>query len=226
MKTIFMMSAVAAVALASSAAFAQSGPAPITVRPPEGRVWQTCLDRSEDLRWPWIDGADSVRVVFASLCTGRRRTVSVGKTEGELYGTSSWPTLAEGEEHLYDVTLTYLSGAEVLESHAARVALIPGVKGGEGAVVRDVDSRAWGKSRVEHPMFAYDAAWSTGVVTQVSLVRQAGVDAVSETTLDGLSGYDVALAVPSASLSLLFDGEEALSALVRYAPIGTTIIVR
>lgn len=226
MKTMFKMSAVVAFAFAFAAAFAQSGPAPITVRPPEGRVWQTCLDRSEDLRWPWIDGADSARVVFASLCTGRRRTVSVGKTEGELYGSSSWPTLAKGEEHLYDVTLTYLSGAEVLESHTALVALIPGVKGGEGAVVRDVDSRAWGKSRVEHPMFAYDAAWSTGVVTQVSLARQAGVDAVSETALGGLSGYDVALAVPPASLSLLFDGEEALSALVRYAPIGTTIIVR
>jgi hypothetical protein len=75
-------------------------------------------------------------------------------------------------------------------------------------------------------MFAYDAAWSTGVVTQVSLARQVGVDAALETTLGGLSGYDVALVVPPASLSLLFDGEEALSALVRYAPVGTTIIVR
>ena len=222
MKKVFVASVFFAsifVAVASASA--------ITVRSmADQRIWQTRLNAADPLRWPWIAGADSATVSFSSLCDGRVQSVTVEKQLGDICGTCGWPSVASGEERLYDLTLSYRSGEDVIETHTARVALLPGVNGGSGATVRDSSSPEWGAVKVKNPMFAYDAAWVDGDVSAASIVRQAEGGSPVETGLSGTSGYDVVSAISSPSLSLLFDGVTIYSGLCNYMPYGMIMFVR
>ena len=215
--SVFFASIFAAVASASA----------MTVRSKtDQRIWQTRLNAAEPLRWPWIAGADSATVLFSSLCDGRARTVTVEKQPGDTWGTCGWPSVPCGEERLYDLTLFYRSGEDVIETHTARVALLPGVNGGSGATVRDSSSSEWGSVNVKNPMFAYDAAWVDGDVSAASIVRQTEGGAPVETGLSGTSGYDVVSAISGPSLSLLFDGVSVYSGICNYMPYGMIMFFR
>ena len=216
MKMYFMVAFCAAALLVSGGAGA------MTVRPPEGRIWQTCMNPAEDLKWPWAEGADSARVVFGLLCDGRSKTVVVARQEGAAYGTCAWPASRDGGERLYDITLTQLSGESVIETQTARVAILPGVGGVGSATVRDPSLPGWGDTQVKNPMFAYDAAWKTGEVSAVSMSVNGG----AATTLSGASGYDVLPAVSSPTVSLLFDGIVEYEARCRYIARGSVVVIR
>ena len=209
-------------ALCAAALLASEEVGAITVRPPEGRIWQTCMNPSEDLKWPWAEGASSARVVFDLLCDGKSKTVVVNRQAGASYGTCAWPANRNGGERLYDITLTQLSGESVLETQTARVAMLPGVGGVGSATVRDPSLPGWGDARVRNPMFAYDAAWSTGEVAAVSM----SVDGGAASPLSGEGGYDVLPAASSPAVSLLFDGVVEYGATCRYLPYGSVFVIR
>lgn len=210
------------VALCAAALLASEEVGAITVRPPEGRIWQTCMNPSEDLKWPWAEGATSAQVVFDLLCDGKSKTVVVARQGGAAYGTCAWPAIRHGGERLYDITLTQLSGESVLGTQTARVAMLPGVGGVGGATVRDPSLAGWGDTRVKNPMFAYDAAWSDGEVAAVSV----SVNGEAASPLSGASGYDVVSAASSPAVSLLFDGIVEYEAACRYLPYGSVVVVR
>ena len=200
----------------------------ITVRPmSDQRIWQTCMKPSEDLKWPWAEGSSSAQLVFNSLCNGKSKTIVVARQGNAAYGTCAWPTNRGGGEKLYDITLTQLSGESIIETQTARVAMLPGVDGIGRATVRDPSLPGWRDSREKNPMFAYDAAWSDGEVSAVSISSKVGSAAAVETPLDGASGYSVfsAASTPSPTVSLLFDGDAEYEAACRYIPYGLLFLV-
>ena len=231
MKTGFGRCARAVVAVAAivflSRAEADSAAPAITLRPAEGRVWQTCLKPSEPIRWPWIDGATSVRLTVESLCDGKTHVDTIEREDASLYGTYVWPELPEGSERLYDLTLEYLNGNEVLSAETARVALLPGVAGG-AFTIQNPNSTKWQKVKIEHPMFAYDAGWSEDEVEAISLRQSVGGATATTRDLAGRSGYDVADASEGSTtaLSLLYDGVEAFTGACRYVGQGMLLLFR
>lgn len=207
---------------------AAEGPAPaITLRPAEGRVWQTCFDPSRPLKWPWVDGSDSARLTILSLCDSKTTTTVVARQDDELYGSLAWPVASDGGERLYDLTLEYLDGETALSTESARVALVPGAAGGAFTLM-DPNSAKWQKTKVEHPMFAYDTDWTEDEVSVVSLQQSVGGAAATTRDLDGTSGYDVADTSGGSvtALSLLYDGVEAFAGACRYVGGGLLLIFR
>lgn len=231
MKTCFGRCARAVVAALSvvflSRAEADSAAPAITLRPAAGRVWQTCLKPSEPIKWPWIDGATAARLTVESLCDGKSSVITVEREDASLYGTSVWPERPEESERLYDLTLEYMDGNEVLSTETARVALLPGAAGG-AFTIQNPNSTRWQKVKVEHPMFAYDADWAEDEVETVSLGQSVGGAAAETRDLDGTSGYDVADTSGSltTALSLLYDGVEAFTGACRYVGGGLLLLFR
>jgi len=231
MKTRFGRGAQAVVAVAAlaflSTAEADTTAPSITLRPAEGRVWQTCLKPSEPIKWPWIDGATSARLSVTSLCDGKVSAYDVARASGAIYGTQALPSQPDGSERLYDLTLEQTDGTSVLATDTARVAVIPGVSGGS-FMLRPTSGKAWLKADTEHPMFAYDTDWTTNAVATVSLEQSVGGAAATTRDLDGTSGYDVAdtSAGSVTALSLLYDGVAAFTGACKYAGQGLLLIFR
>lgn len=232
MKTGFGRCARAVVAALSvvflSRAEADSAAPAITLRPAEGRVWQTCLKPSEPIRWPWIDGATSARLTVASLCDGKTRVYTVERTGTDLHGAQALPpNRRAGSERLFDLTLEYLDGENVMATETARIAVLPGVDGGKIGL-RDPESADWPESLYKHPMFAYDADWTEGDVAAVSLQQSVGGAAATTRDLDGTSGYDVVDTADGSTtaLSLLYDGVEAFTGACRYVGQGMLLLFR
>ena len=232
MKTGFGRCARAVVAALSvvflSRAEADSAAPAITLRPAEGRIWQTCLKPSEPIRWPWIDGATAARLTVESLCDGKTRVHTVERTGADLYGTKALPpNRRAGSERLFDLTLEYLDGENVVATETARVAVLPGVDGGKIGL-RDSGSADWSMSPYKHPMFAYDADWTEDEVETISLQQSVGGATATTRDLDGSSGYDVADASDGSTtaLSLLYDGVEAFTGACRYVGQGMLLLFR
>lgn len=211
-----------------SRAEAASAASAITLRPAAGRVWQTCLQPSKPIKWPWIDGATAARLTVNSPCEGKAYAYAVVRADGDRYGMQALPAnRCPGSERLFDLVLEYLNGETVLATETARVAVIPGVAGGT-IDLRDPAASSWADSPYRHPMFAYDASWADAGDAAVSLRQSIGGAGATVRDLDGTSGYDVADAPGGATteLSLLHDGVEAFAGVCRHVGRGVLLIFR
>ncbi len=219
--------AVLSVAFWSRAEAGSAAPA-ITLRPAEGHVWQTCLNPSEPVRWPWVDGSTAARLTINSLCNGKASVYTVVRADGDRHGAQALPeNRRPGSERLFDLVLEYLNCETVLATETARVAVLPGVAGGT-IDLRDPAASDWANSPYRHPMFAYDADWAEGEASVISLRRSVGSAEAAVRDLDGASGYDVVDAANDATtiLSLLRDGVAAFTGVCKYVRCGLVVLVR
>ena len=219
MKNLVLILILAVVATASSAAEV------VMVRPEsEGRIWQTVLDPSKPIEWPWVLGSDSARLTITSHWDEAVSTVVVEKEDGDLYGTYQMPGAPEGEERLYSVGLEYLSEDRVIGREYARLAYIPGVQGG-GVTVLTPESRKWKKTKAQSVLLAYDRAWHSNSVDAVSATLSISPD--TEIVLSGTSGYEpFRPSTEGNALTLSFDGAPFWTANLWLANLGTLLLVR
>ena len=198
---------------------------PVMVRPAaEGRIWQTVLDPSKPIEWPWVLGSDSARLTITSHWDEAVSTVVVEKEDGDLYGAYSMPGAPEGEERLYSVGLEYLSGDKVIGREYARLAYIPGVQGG-GVTVLDPESKKWKKTKAQSVLLAYDRAWHSNSVDAVSATLSISPD--TEIVLNGTSGYvPFRPTAEGNTLTLSFDGEPFWTANLWSANLGMLLLIR
>lgn len=198
-----------------------------------GRVWQTNLKPSEPLSWPWAVLAGSARLTITNHCAGTVSVETVTRTADDLFGSYLLVVPASPEEQLYSIGLEQYcnygeSDQKLLDSAHARVAYIPGVNGA-GTTVRANTASAMKKSE-PIAVFAYDAAWrlSTATATVARVTWMPTTQAGGDRTLPGTGGYDV-LSVSGldlTALELAFDGIDAWSGSIRYAPGGTVLTYR
>lgn len=208
---------------------AASAPAGIIVRSPENaRVWQTVLDPSEPLSWPWTAGATEATLSISNELTGVVSAKTVQRQEGSARGEYAMPVSSLSDDMLFTVDLVQTVGERVFSSDRARLAYTPGSGGGTVTVLAMHD-RAWKKSS---PLaaFAYDAAWwPVGAsAADASLEWRMPGAATVTNALGGASGWGtVAVGEGFAvSLSLLFDGEVfATGEVCRLVP-GIILFVR
>ena len=199
----------------------------LTVRPAGGRIWQTHLTPSEEILWPWSDGADSARLAITNLRTSAGSRVDFERSDAENYGSYK---IAAGDgtaEELYFLALEQYAGEKLLSRFEARVAVIPGVEGG-GITVRSRRPSAQ-RAMTGGNVFAYDAQWAASYgVTELSLQwnNLKGLSGIID--LEGLSGYDVLNADEDVSMQvkLLMDGNIRYSRIVKNGITGLTILVR
>lgn len=202
---------------------------PITVFPEsEGRIWQTVVDSSAPIEWPWEGGADAARLVIASHWDGAVTTATVaratgarrGAYDGVAAGTLGAPA---GEERLYSLVLEQLAGETVVAAETARLAYVPGVAGGT-ITVRNARSANWSRTKSPSVLLAYDRAWTNETASAAS----AALD-VSGAALDlaGTSGYEpFAPRQEGDALTLSFDGADAWHADLRLLALGMMLLFR
>jgi len=203
----------------------------LTVRSPiaDGRVWQTVLAPSEPLQWPWLDAADSAKLVITNHAAGTVDEVIVERAENEQYGAYALNVPAAPEEKLYSVALFQYADETRLSADWARLAYIPGVPGGNGATVRAAAPAADWKKSEPVAVFAYASVW-TNATADAGTVAVAWINkgvSVSR-PLEGTSGYD-ALPLPrgvDALLTLSFDGNDVWGGTVCFGFPGFMLSIR
>ena len=199
----------------------------LTVRPAGGRIWQTHLTPSEEILWPWSDGADSARLAITNLRTSAGSRVDFERSDAENYGSYKIVAGDGTAEELYFLALEQYAGEKLLSRFEARVAVIPGVEGG-GITVRSKRPSAQ-RSSTTREVFAYDADWgSTYGATGLSLAWENQNGLSGEFDLEGTSGYDILDLDEGVltRLTLFIDGVARYSRAVRNGSIGLTILVR
>jgi len=174
------------------------------------RIWQTVLDPSAPLAWPWHGLADSAALSITNEVTGLVSDVVVNRGEGEIRGTYALAGPTDGSEGLFSVALVQYAGETMLSSDFARLAYTPGA-GGAAVTVRSTRRVPWRKAGQVAP-FAYDAAWcgvSPGDVSSAAVAWSAAEGTVGTNALSGASGWGTVALGSSrlVTLSLLFDDE-------------------
>jgi hypothetical protein len=192
LETCFAAACLAAVWPAS----AETAENTVTVRRSgNGRLWQTVIDAAEPIVWRWDDDARSAVLSVADRTASSEVEYTVGRSGDDRRGSAALEVpedLADGVEHLYDLTLRqYSEAGKETSVFSARVALLP-PSAGSGSVLCGVsDSRHWSRVRSSPRLFAYDAEWSGGA----AMSPDAWFSALSATaridrTLPGSAGYD------------------------------------
>ena len=120
------------------------------------RLWQTVVDRSAPLAWPWEDGADSATLVFSNRLTQAVTVVAVPRGEGETRGVCNRPVAQEGDI-LFDVTLVQSGGGTELARESASLAYVA-CAGGGPITVRAKGTDDWRRVRAAR-VTAFDPAW-------------------------------------------------------------------
>ena len=122
------------------------------------RLWQTVPDRSAQLEWPWVDGADSAMLAFSNRLTRTTSTVVVVRATGETHGNCAQPAPQSGEA-LVDVTLVQKAGGVAVAQESAVLAYVAGAGGGP-ITVRALAAPERELVRLQVPrVYAYDPAW-------------------------------------------------------------------
>ena len=174
------------------------------------RVWQTVLDPSSPLSWPWHEMAAFASLSITNEVTGAVLDAVVMRSEGEPRGTYALSRPTDGLEGLFSVTLVQYAGEMKLSSDFARLAYTPGV-GGSTVTVRSTRRSKWKKSGPVVP-FAYDASWygiAPGDVLSADVAWRTAEGSVGTNALSGASGWGTVALGSSrlVTLSLLFDDE-------------------
>jgi len=195
----------------------------IIIRPIDNaRVWQTVLNPSEPLRWPWIDNADSAVLTVTSHWNNAVNTFVVNKNETDLYGTFALEAPPAGEERLYSVVLEYRAGETAMGTEYARLAYISGVQGRGIEVVKSGHTSTCASVAI----LAYDRDWSE--TSSAASGATLTVTPPGETIeLAGTSGYEpFKLAQGVSHLELAFDGDVVWSADAARVNPGIVISIR
>ena len=206
---------------------AAAATAGIIVRSPENtRVWQTVLDPSEPLSWPWHAGATAATLSISNELTGAVSTETMQRQEGSTHGEYSMPVSMQSGDLLFTVGLVQTAGEAVLSSDRARLAYTPGSGGGAVTVLATRRS-AWKKSSPVAAL-AYDAVWWPGgdSAAEASLVRSLPGCAAVTNSLGGASGWGT-VAVDAdlpVSVSLLFDGDVFATGVLRTLSPGMMLL--
>ncbi|MFA7173150.1 MAG: hypothetical protein WC340_07005 [Kiritimatiellia bacterium] len=210
-------------ALAAFGCFSLACASENIIRPIDNaRVWQTVLNPSEPLRWPWINNTDSAVLTITSHWNNAANTFVVNKTENDLYGTFALEAPPAGKERLYSVVLEYQAGETVVKTKYARLAYIAGVQG------RGIEVVKTGRNSTDDSVtiLAYDREWSAAslAASGATLTVTPPGDTIE---LVGTSGYEpIKLAQGSSLLELAFDGDVVWSANAAHLNPGIVIIIR
>ncbi|GEM_PF-3302982 len=186
------------------------------------RVWQTVLNPSEPLRWPWIDNADSAVLTVTSHWNNAVNTFVVNTNGNDLYGTFALEAPPTGEERLYSVVLEYRAGETAVDKKYARLAYISGVQGRGIEVVKS------GRNSTSDSVaiLAYDRVWSetSFAATNATLTVTPPGETIE---LAGTSGYEpFKLAQSSSYLELAFDSDVVWSSDAVHVSPGIVIVIR
>jgi len=139
------------------------------------RLWETVMDRSQELSWTWEVAADSAHLSFSNRLTHAVSVATVAREPGALRGTFPHPVAAMADEALVAATLVQTAKDVEVAREMAELAYLPGVLPCVATTVRTKKDRDWW--RVPRPrLAAYDARWWN---------------------VAGASGYEVLWAVPA-----------------------------
>ena len=123
------------------------------------RLWETVLDRSRPLEWPWEEAADSATVSFSNRLTRACSTVTIARAEGASRGSCESPVVQPGVEALVDVTLVQKAGGVAVAQESAVLAYVVGAGGGP-ITVRAMLPPEREFARLQAPrVYAVDPAW-------------------------------------------------------------------
>jgi len=137
------------------------------------RMWETVMDRTSSLSWPWEDRADAASLTFSNRLTHAVSSVVVEREAGARRGTCPQPALPAAEEGLVVATLVQTAGGVEVARATACLAYVQGAAA-QPITVRTKAGRDWW--RVGSPQIAaFDARWWN---------------------MAGPSGHDVLWAVP------------------------------
>lgn len=166
--------------------FAVAAVAPsATVRPKsDQRIWQTAMNPSAPLTWPWESGADSATVVLSNRLTGARSSCMIEKSGDEMYGAFA-PPVVPGEEAFFAVELTLSAGGAEVARYAADVAYVNGVAG-QAIDVQNPAEKAW-RRVPKAKLSTYDSQWLDATTNAVAATL--AVNDGAATALSGTSGY-------------------------------------
>ena len=220
MKKVFVASVFFAsifVAVASASA--------ITVRSmADQRIWQTAMNPSASLTWPWENDSDSATVTFSNRLTGVVSQYAVSKVGGELYGEVA-PPVTLGVEAFFAVGLTLLSGGSEVARYEADVAYVNGVAG-RAFNVQDPGCREWRRVPAAR-LSTYDSAWlsETAEASEAALAMNGGTPDL----LPGTSGYLVlkSAEIGDARVDLGFDEDpDVWTAFLRFGVPGLMMLFK
>lgn len=192
----------------------------------DGRLWQTCLDPSAPLVWPWVIGAESAMLTVSNLTSGTVTATMVMRDGDAEYGQFTMDIPQVPAERLFFVALEQSADDVVLQRDSARIACIPGVGGG-GITVRAAKASVWRQSE-KSAVFAYDERWANGGVSEASVSWTSGDGSSGGRALSGTSGYGIhsLLGGTWTNLSLMFDGVSVASASLTPWHGGLSVVIR
>ena len=175
--------------VAATALLAASASA-LTVRTmSDRRIWQTAMNPSAPLSWPWEAGADSAVLTLSNRMNGAVSSIAVAKSGNDLYGSCAVPLPGDGSEAFFAAELALFAGSAEVVRRSADIAYVNGVAG-RRFDVQVAGSKAWQK--VPSPrLAAYDAAWldSTAGASEASLSVTGPFAGPEVRALPGTSGY-------------------------------------
>jgi len=202
---------------------------PVIVRSAsEGRIWQTVVEPSAPLAWPWAADATRAVLTLTNRCSGAVTAFDVARETDAVRGSQAVSIPAVDGDVLVDAVLVQYNGDTCVSSESARLAFIPGVQGG-AMTVRSARPTKWRKCS-SPAVFAYDAAWSneSAAATSATFGWSYAPDVQGMRTLAGASGYD-AVDLPSlvdVHLTLGFDGTAYWTGDVRAGTPGFLLFIR
>jgi len=165
--------------------------APVTVRAPADiPAWQVNVGDAT-VRWLWSEGATRATLVVLDRLAKTERNFEVERTTGAVVGSRAdvLPTSSDGQERLFDLTLTQYTGAEpVGVTRSARVVALP-----EAITVSPVASRGFRRVDERPRLFACETAARLSAVPvaggEVVLADPAAVGYNVFCAKDSLSNY-------------------------------------
>lgn len=200
----------------------------IIVRPSDcARVWQTALEPSEPIKWPWNAFADRAELVVSNEVSGVVANLEVVRGDDDIYGSYVVPDVDEETDCLFSFELKQYALGKLLSTDRARVAFTPGVAGGK-VTVRSTRRSVWRKAEPV-AVFAYDTQWAGKYgVEPVSLSWASGQGASGVKDLEGASGWGVIApdADQTTELSLFFGANAVWSGVLRLGVPGLHLIVK
>ncbi len=192
----------------------------------DGRFWQTCLDPSAPLVWPWVIGAESAMLTVSNLTSETVMVATVMRDGDAAYGQFTMDIPQLPVERLFFVALEQSADDVVLQRDAARIAYIPGVGGG-AITVRAAKASVWRQSE-KVAVFAYDERWANGDISEALVSWTSGDGASGSRTLADTSGYGIHPLSGGTwtNLSLMFDGVSVASASLTPWHGGLLVVIR
>lgn len=197
--------------------------------PRDARAWSVLLQADETLRWRWHAEATAATLTASNLLTGVVATSAPVVRGGDIDGACAIPSTGDEDARLVDVTLVQLAGEAVLETQTARLQI--GMRA--DTVFTTTEAQAFHEIQEPKP-FAWSDAWTGREAAAAALVVADETGAsVSASDLPAAGGWGVldpraafARRYGAFDVSVVFDGEAALSARLVRPNLGTLLFIR